>query len=882
MTFQIKDISGKYVENVTSDSLLKTEISNILLSYDYVFVEQHKSGLLFAKQNSPAIFVDTLLFSLDPKTYLYVNYTSHQNQLMHDYQGLYRFVWSDKKSFIDDINIFITEVLDDGLNLAMYGTNRSLQHVDPTPPEFNFSVFFEQTFGAKSIHALQPEFNYTDKEGHRRFIDFVLETNTVYFAIELNGERYHHPLLIPNDKYRSQLFKQNSLVYDGYLVYRWSDTGMADTTKLAEQMRLFFGDKSDFKSTPHYRANRKLTFERYQHQTDAIVKINQQRLNGDNTFLVVLPTGTGKTEVFIEDVRHQLAINPTMQVLAIVPSRELRKQFVRRLLQQLDEVNIYDSLRHQDNGEQAIFVVTSAYILRHYHSFNREHFNYILVDEAHRAPASGLRNALAHFKPDTLLGLTATPDRTDQQQLETIFGQYDVDLTLEKAIEQGLVPPIRAYRLESNIDFSKVRFNGKEFVKQDLNKTVLTPSRNQLIVDVIKRYFVEPLIIDQPPKQGVIFCVDVKHTKAMAKLLTENGISSVAVDGRDREGIEQYRNGEVQFICACDLLNEGWDVPNTSVVVMARPTMSKVLYTQQLGRGTRKSKGKEALYVIDVVDAYGPALSPWSLHSLFGLENYTPFENVINNNEARHEEIITLDGLYEGERRLEPINIFNFEKEFGDLLNEEQLARELFITTGTLKSWIRKGDIQATKQLPFGTKTLNYFSEDLLPIIRTKKNLKLHTEQTRRDDFFEFLAQRDYTFSYKIIFMLIMLNHCNQRGEINLEDMITKYQAFYLKQLDRNGKADKDNSPYNNLSFLEDAKKLQSNLLANPFEKFERKRFIYQSKELNIISFDEVLWQKLTKSDINAAIKQFERDGKDYFEKLGMAFDPSGLASNIN
>ncbi|MDC2888697.1 DEAD/DEAH box helicase [Psychrosphaera algicola] len=493
MTYQIKDISGKYLENVTPNSLLNKTISDILFDFDYVFVDQHESGLLFAKQNFPAIFVDTLLFSLDPKAYLYVNYTSHQNQLMHDFQGLYRFVWSDKKSFIEDINIFITEVLDDDLNLAMYGSNRSLQHVDPTPPEFNFSVFFEQTFGTKSIHALQPEVNYTDKEGHRRFIDFVLDTQNMQFAVELNGERYHHPLLISVEKYRSQLFKQNSLVYDGYLVYRWSDRGMADTTKLADQMRLFFGDKSDFKSTPHYRADRKLTFERYQHQTDAIVKINQQRLNGNNTFLVVLPTGTGKTEVFIEDVRHQLTINSTFKVLAIVPSRELRKQLVSRLHQQLDDINIYDSLQPQASSEQAIFVVTSAYILRHYHSFNRKHFNYIVVDEAHRAAASGLRNALAYFTPDSLLGLTATPDRTDQQQLETIFGQYDVDLTLQQAIEQGLVPPVRAFRLESNIDFSKVRFNGKEFVKQDLNKTVLIPSRNQLIVDVVKNILLNHL-----------------------------------------------------------------------------------------------------------------------------------------------------------------------------------------------------------------------------------------------------------------------------------------------------------------------------------------------------------------------------------------------------
>ncbi|XQW84883.1 DEAD/DEAH box helicase [Thalassotalea piscium] len=891
MTHEINEVAGQYsigkLASFTQQSQQQAQLTRILSSFGYEFKEETQVGFLFVHSNRPAIFVDTYLDKLSPKDYQYVAYTSYQNQLMHTYQGVYRFVWFDEKSFVEDVSVFLTDLLDDDIELAIYGANRELQHVDPTPPEFNFSVFFEQTFGEKAIHALQAECNYTDKEGHRRFIDFVLNTQDRQFAIELNGERYHHPLLISQKQYRSQLFKQNSLVYDGYLVYRWSDRGMADENKLSEQLKTYFGDQTTFNSTPNYKANRQVSFQLYPHQSDAIEKIAKQRLNGDNSFLVVLPTGTGKTEVFIEDVCQQLRENEQFKVLAVVPSKELKKQLMQRISVAMPNVHLVDNIKPKNSYEQgtekipaqaqSIFVVTSAYILRHYRNFPRDYFNYIVIDEAHRAAAAGLSNALAYFKPESLLGLTATPDRTDQQQLEKIFGEYDIDLTLAEAIEQGLVPPIRAFRLESNIDFSKVRFNGKEFVKQDLNKTVLIPSRNELIANVLKRYFSAPLQSNQALKQGVVFCVDVKHTKAMAKLLNKYGLSAVAVDGKNRDGIDQYRSGDVQFICACDLLNEGWDVPNTSVVVMARPTMSKVLYTQQLGRGTRKCEGKEALYVIDVVDAYGPSLSPWSVHSLLGLTNYQAFSDVLTPKVSTQTEIITLDGLFEEERRLEPINIFNFEKEFGDLLNEEQFARELFITTSTVKQWLKKGELKATKTIPFGNKTLSYFANDVLEEIRLIKKLKLRTEDTRRDDFFEFLAQRDYTFSYKIIFMLLMLKHCNDRGEIDLPFLVDKYKFFYVNQLQQQGKADKSNSPYNKETFLENKDELQKNLLTNPFEKFERKRFIYQSKDLNILSFDEVLWQKLSKTDIAKAIKQLEQDGIDYFSKLDITFDLSLL-----
>jgi hypothetical protein len=191
---------------------------------------------------------------------------------------------------------------------------------------------------------------------------------------------------------------------------------------------------------------------------------------------------------------------------------------------------------------------------------------------------------------------------------------------------------------------------------------------------------------------------------------------------------------------------------------MARPTFSRVLYTQQLGRGLRNFPGKEALYVIDVVDNYGAKLRPMSLHGLFKIPHYQPFANLVNpERQSRIEEIVTLDGLYEGERRIEPVDIFTFEEMYGSFLNDEQLARELFVSTGTVRQWLRAGKIASDIQYPFGRRQLHFFDPQQVEPLRDQLGLKSHNAETRIADFHEFLEKRDYTFSYKIIFLLSFL-----------------------------------------------------------------------------------------------------------------------------
>ena len=846
------------------------ELKNWLLGlgYEPLFVE-NTGSIFLNKEKDTCLIIDTIICSL--KNYPYVAYTSRQNELMATYSQVFRFLFDQTSSIQqikEDILIFLNEESDPE-QIRRFGGNRAEQEPDPTLPEATFEDCFLEAFGDRARMGLHREFAYIDMEGTTRYVDYALFAASAKFAIELNGESFHHPVVIGPGRYRSQLFKQNSLVADGFKVYRWSLNGMRDRERFILEITRFMGNAQPFIDKPIFKLNRQVE-TLYKHQLESLEQLSAARSNGRNTFLLVLPTGTGKTEIFIEDIVRLKEQDPGLQALIIVPTRKLREQTLARLqlrlpphLQSRTSVDVL-------NGSSADFLVqTAAYLHRHYYKIAPDRFDYIVVDEAHHAAAQGLRNILEHFSPTHVLGVTATPDRFDQQSLEKIFGEYEPQLSLEDAIRQGLVPPVRCYRIQSNIDLSEVRFNGREFVKSDLQTTLLVPSRDQLVADVLKKYFDR----DFENKQGVIFCVDIKHAKRMANLLKSAGITAAAVDGRDRKNAAgaqaAYTAGAVRFLCACDLLTEGWDAPQTSILVMARPTFSKVLYTQQLGRGLRNYPGKEALYVIDVVDNYGAKLQPFSLHALFQIPNYQPFANLIDpDHRSSIEEIIALDGLYEGERRIEPVDIFSFEEMYGTFLNDEQLARELFVSTGTVRQWLRTGKINSDVQYPFGRRQLHFFNPQQVELLRTQLGLKDHNADTRLTDFNEFLEKRDYTFSYKIIFLLSFFKICNERYEAPLPKLLELYQRFYQKVLTKNGTNERKNCPYNQQEYLDDSKTLQVNLLANPFEKFERKRFFYQCKDLNYLALDPILIKSLTTDQYKKITEQMVQDLQDYYEKL--------------
>ncbi len=540
--------------------------------------------------------------------------------------------------------------------------------------------------------------------------------------------------------------------------------------------------------------------------------------------------------------------------LILVPGINILADWIQRIHNFLPEL------------EDKIDIRTYAYMARHYTELSSDYYNYLVVDEAHHAVAPILKRVIQYYNTDFTIGLTATDQRPDKKKLETVFGTYSTSLSLKEAMEKGIVAKANVYRIETNIDLSKVRFNGKDYVNADLEKRIRVTSRNELIVDILKEYFTSG---EASLRQGVIFCVNVSHANEMARLLNKAGIVASSYTGQTKNPtsiMEDFKNKKIRFLCTCNMISEGWDYPELGILVMARPTLSKVLYLQQIGRGLRKTDIKKNVIVIDVVDEYGAMIKACNMHTIFANPYYVPFGDITITNYTPGD-MLVVDGIEERIERITEVDINTFEDKYGDYLNQEQLAREYFANTGTVTSWIKKGKIKPSVEYKFGSKSLYLFSPDDVEKYRNELGIKEHNNNTIKQDFFEFLEERDYSLSYKMPFLLAFIKNVNTIGDAKIDDVLNDYIAFYQDRIDRGLQVDRSTCPYNETT-LQDRKAICRNMLTNPFEKFERKRFLYYSKDLSIIAMNHALYSKMTKEDWDRVKSQMQEDLEHYYSDM--------------
>ncbi|MCF0114552.1 MAG: DEAD/DEAH box helicase, partial [Erysipelotrichaceae bacterium] len=594
-------------------------------------------------------------------------------------------------------------------------------------------------------------------------------------------------------------------------------------------------------------------FRLYEHQENVLEAIEKTRNDGINSFLVVLPTASGKSKVIEEDLKRFLPSIPKGKVLILAPSHVVKNDWNRRVEEELK------SFKHQ------IDVQTYSYMEYHYSDFDRDYYDYMVVDEAHHAVAPCLKRMIQYFTPKFLIGLTATDERPDKKKLESVFGSYRTPLSLKDAMEKGIIAKANAFRIETNIDLSKVRINGKDYVNADLENKIRVTSRNELIVDVLKEYFCEG---DIGKRQGIIFCINIKHAEEMEKLLNKAGISARAYSSNTKHPelvMEEFNQKKIRFLCSCSMISEGWDYPEMGILVMARPTLSKVLYLQQLGRGLRKTKYKKNVFVVDVVDSYGSMVTPCNLNTIFHNPCYVPFGDITRRYEVG--EFIEIDGLVERVERIVEVDVESFDEKYGNYLSVEQLAREFFINTSTINNWIKKGKVIPSVQFVFGSKKIAMFSPEDVEKYRVELEIKEHNDETIKEDFFDFLEERDYALSYKMTFLLSFLKHLDKTGDAKIDEVLNDYISFYQDRVDQGLVVDRKTCPYNNET-LKDIGMVKRSMLVNPFEKFERKRFMYYSKDLNIISMNHALFSQLNEADYERIKRQMEEDRVNYYSKL--------------
>ena len=774
----------------------------------------------------------------------YTLITDKQNHYMKIYRRVFRFLGFDPETIEKCLQRSRQEVLYSTKKISERG-----EHADSSPLELLFEQNFTDVYGMRALKYLQKEFRISDEDGNNYFLDYLVDTADSRVAIEENGIHYHHPQLIGIEGYRKQLRKQNTCALWGLKLYRFSTEDCLFKDRIEDDIRSYLGkDTSGFREAG-------LLLERktelYEHQEISLAQIQERREKGIRAFLIVLPTAAGKSRIVEEDIQKFAAGKEQFRALILAPNTNIIADWKERIDKDLQPL------------QDRIDIKTYSYAVRHYHEKARDYYSYIVVDEAHHAVAPMLKRVIQYYAPEFLAGLTATDQRPDKKRLEEIFGNYTTELSLKDAMEKGVVARANVYRIETNIDLSHVRFNGKDYVNADLEKSVRVTSRNELIVNVLKDYFTEG---DAGKRQGIIFCINKAHTKEMARLLNAAGISAQDYSGDTKHPekvMQEFKEHKIRFLCACDMISEGWDYPELGILVMARPTLSKVLYLQQIGRGLRRTSIKKNVFVIDVVDEYGAMVRPCSMHAIFGNSLYVPFGD-ITRQDYLPGQMIEIDGITERVERIVEVDIHTFEEKYGDYYSQEQLAREYFVNTGTITSWIRKGKITPTVEFPFGSKKISLFSPEDVEKYRKELNIQEHNDDTVRDDFFAFLEERDYSLSYKMPFLLSFIDHMDTIGDAKIEDVLTDYIAFYQDRIDKGLPVDRPSCPYN-AETLKDRKMIKSSMLTNPFEKFERKRFMYYSKDLGVISLNHALLAKMSEGDWERVKRQMREDLERYY-----------------
>lgn len=228
--------------------------------------------------------------------------------------------------------------------------------------------------------------------------------------------------------------------------------------------------------------------------------------------------------------------------------------------------------------------------------FSKSYFDTIIIDEAHHALSSSYQAILNYFDTADILGVTATPDRSDMQNLGKVFDSLAYEYTLRDAISSGYLVKIQVQTLPLHIDFTNVKITAGDFHAGDIGM-VLDPYLEQ-IADTL---------LDYKDRKIVVFLPLIETSQKFCKMLIERGFNAAEVNGnsKDRNEItEDFANGKYNVLCNSMLLTEGWDCPSVDCVIVLRPTKSRALYTQMIGRGTRLCEGKDHLLVLDFLWHY--------------------------------------------------------------------------------------------------------------------------------------------------------------------------------------------------------------------------------------------------------------------------------------
>jgi superfamily II DNA or RNA helicase len=358
------------------------------------------------------------------------------------------------------------------------------------------------------------------------------------------------------------------------------------------------------------------------YQEDALTAIEDARHAGKHTALVVQPTGTGKTVTFAALIQRL-----DVPTLILAHREELLTQAREKLLTLWPgaDIGIIGAGLDERNHRITIASVQSATRPKRLDCLVALGVRLVVVDEAHHILARSYRAILSHLSAGEaggpfLLGVTATPDRGDRQDITILLGKPVYQVTLPEMICAGYLCDLKGLQVRTAISLDGVGTRSGDFNEEQLAAAVNRADRNQVIVAAYGKH--------AAGRPAIAFAAGVEHAHDLADAFRSAGITAAALDGETpreerRQMLADYAAGRLQVVCNCGVLTEGFDAPATAAVILARPTQSRSLYVQMVGRGARPAPGKQDCLVIDVADATIRHSLVQSLPQLVGRAGYT-------------------------------------------------------------------------------------------------------------------------------------------------------------------------------------------------------------------------------------------------------------------
>ncbi|MBP6585519.1 MAG: DUF3427 domain-containing protein [Flavobacterium sp.] len=382
-----------------------------------------------------------------------------------------------------------------------------------------------------------------------------------------------------------------------------SEFEVFDANNDSEKLRKALKDQ---KRTNHSESSNYFDVKPYPFQSEILEKLMTERLV-HNRFknLIVAATGTGKTIISAFDYQRFKKENPSFKLLFLTHRKEILLQAQATFRGILRDNNFGDLWVDGEEPNSYNFVFASVQTLKNRLenlNLSPEFYDYIIVDEVHHISAASYRPILNHFKPQILLGLTATPERMDEEDILLDFcNTIAAEIRLPEALNRKLLCPFQYFGITDSVQLVNVEWKNGRYAPSELNKLYTeNPKRIGEIIFSLNKY-----LKDINEVRALGFCVSQEHAKYMSEQFQSAGLKSDYLVAETSELRAQLRESlvlkTINYLFVVDMFNEGVDLPDIDTVLFLRPTESVTIFLQQLGRGLRLSEGKECLTVLDFV-----------------------------------------------------------------------------------------------------------------------------------------------------------------------------------------------------------------------------------------------------------------------------------------